>query len=31
MHKATQRAVETVRDGKVCVIDARVMPGYDAE
>jgi thiamine pyrophosphate-dependent acetolactate synthase large subunit-like protein len=31
MHDATRSAVAAVQDGKVCVIDARVMPGYDAE
>ncbi|MGZ8209931.1 MAG: thiamine pyrophosphate-binding protein [Burkholderiales bacterium] len=31
MHDATRRAVETVRAGGVCVIDARVAPGYDAD
>ena len=31
MNKAMQQAVEVVRAGGVCVIDARVMPGYDAE
>jgi thiamine pyrophosphate-dependent acetolactate synthase large subunit-like protein len=28
---AVREGVETVRAGGVCVIDARVMPGYDAE
>jgi thiamine pyrophosphate-dependent acetolactate synthase large subunit-like protein len=31
MHDAMRRAVESVQAGKVCVIDARVAPGYDAE
>ena len=31
MHSAMQIGVETVRGGGVCVIDARVAPGYDAE
>ena len=31
MNEAMQRGVEAVRGGAVCVIDARVMPGYDAE
>jgi thiamine pyrophosphate-dependent acetolactate synthase large subunit-like protein len=31
MHEAMKRAVASVREGKVCVIDARVMPGYDAD
>jgi thiamine pyrophosphate-dependent acetolactate synthase large subunit-like protein len=31
MHDAVRRALENVRSGKVCVIDARVAPGYDAE
>ena len=31
MHDAVRRALESVRSGKVCVIDARVAPGYDAE
>jgi hypothetical protein len=31
MHEAMRSAVAAVQDGKVCVIDARVMPGYDAE
>jgi thiamine pyrophosphate-dependent acetolactate synthase large subunit-like protein len=31
MHDATRRAVEIVRGGGVALIDARVMPGYDAE
>ena len=31
MHAAVKQAVETVRGGGVCVIDARVMPGYDGE
>lgn len=31
MHEAMRLAVQTVRGGKVCVIDARVMPGYDGE
>ena len=31
MHEAMRHAVETVRAGKVCVIDARVLPGYDGE
>jgi acetolactate synthase-1/2/3 large subunit len=31
MHEAMRTAVRAVQDGKVCVIDARVMPGYDAE
>jgi thiamine pyrophosphate-dependent acetolactate synthase large subunit-like protein len=31
MHDAMRGAVETVHAGKVCVIDARVAPGYDAE
>ncbi|HXV12427.1 MAG TPA: thiamine pyrophosphate-dependent enzyme, partial [Burkholderiales bacterium] len=28
---ALAKGIETVRDGGVCVIDARVLPGYDAE
>ncbi len=28
---ALDRGIETVRSGGVCVIDARVLPGYDAE
>jgi thiamine pyrophosphate-dependent acetolactate synthase large subunit-like protein len=31
MHDATQRAVEIVRGGGVCLIDARVAPGYDGD
>ncbi len=31
MHTAMEQAVQAVKDGKVCVVDARVMPGYDAE
>jgi hypothetical protein len=31
MHDTMRRAVEDVQAGKVCVIDARVAPGYDAE
>lgn len=31
MMKAMEQSVEAVRAGGVCVIDARVMPGYDAE
>lgn len=31
MHAAMKHAVETVQAGGVCVIDARVMPGYDGE
>ena len=31
MHAAMKQAVEAVQAGKVCVIDARVAPGYDAE
>jgi thiamine pyrophosphate-dependent acetolactate synthase large subunit-like protein len=31
MHDAMRTALAAVQDGKVCVIDARVMPGYDAE
>ena len=31
MHEAMARAVQAVKDGKVCVIDARVLPGYDGE
>jgi thiamine pyrophosphate-dependent acetolactate synthase large subunit-like protein len=31
MHSAVKQGVEAVRTGKVCVIDARVMPGYDGE
>jgi thiamine pyrophosphate-dependent acetolactate synthase large subunit-like protein len=31
MHNTVRRAVECVGAGKVCVIDARVAPGYDAE
>jgi thiamine pyrophosphate-dependent acetolactate synthase large subunit-like protein len=31
MHKAMSEAIAAVQSGKVCVIDARVMPGYDAE
>ena len=31
MHDATRRAVEVVRGGGVCLIDARVAPGYDAD
>ena len=28
---ALAKGIETVRNGGVCVIDARVLPGYDAE
>jgi hypothetical protein len=28
---AIEKGLETVRAGGVCVIDARVQPGYDAE
>jgi hypothetical protein len=31
MHDTMRRAVDAVQSGKVCVIDARVAPGYDAE
>jgi len=31
MHGAMKHAIETVSGGGVCVIDARVMPGYDGE
>ncbi|HUP93513.1 MAG TPA: thiamine pyrophosphate-dependent enzyme [Burkholderiales bacterium] len=31
MHKTMHAAVEDVRAGRVCVIDARVAPGYDAD
>ena len=31
MHKTMQTAIEEVRAGRVCVIDARVAPGYDAD
>ncbi len=31
MHDTMRRAVEDVQAGKVCVIDARVAPGYDAD
>jgi acetolactate synthase-1/2/3 large subunit len=31
MHSAMKRGVDAVSEGKVCVIDARVMPGYDAD
>jgi thiamine pyrophosphate-dependent acetolactate synthase large subunit-like protein len=31
IRSAVKEGVETVRAGGVCVIDARVMPGYDAE
>jgi thiamine pyrophosphate-dependent acetolactate synthase large subunit-like protein len=31
MRAAVKDAVATVREGGVCVIDARVMPGYDGE
>jgi hypothetical protein len=31
MHEAMKQAVETVQAGGVCVIDARVAPGYDAD
>jgi len=31
MNEATRRGVEIVRDGGVCVIDARVLPGYDGD
>jgi thiamine pyrophosphate-dependent acetolactate synthase large subunit-like protein len=31
MHEAMRSAVDAVQAGKVCVIDARVAPGYDAE
>ena len=31
MRAAAKEGVATVREGGVCVIDARVMPGYDAE
>jgi thiamine pyrophosphate-dependent acetolactate synthase large subunit-like protein len=26
---AMQKAIQAVRDGKVCVVDVRVVPGYD--
>jgi thiamine pyrophosphate-dependent acetolactate synthase large subunit-like protein len=29
MHNAVKEAVDVVRSGRVCVIDARVLPGYD--
>ncbi|MGZ5147712.1 MAG: thiamine pyrophosphate-dependent enzyme, partial [Burkholderiales bacterium] len=31
MHEAMQTAMQAVRESKVCVIDARVLPGYDAD
>ncbi len=31
MQPAIEKGIETVRAGSVCVIDARVQPGYDAE
>jgi thiamine pyrophosphate-dependent acetolactate synthase large subunit-like protein len=31
MHAAVKEAVDVVRSGGVCVIDARVLPGYDAD
>jgi acetolactate synthase-1/2/3 large subunit len=31
MNDATQRGVQIVRGGGVCVIDVRVLPGYDAD
>jgi acetolactate synthase-1/2/3 large subunit len=31
MHEAMKLAVEAVRSDKVCVIDARVLPGYDGD
>jgi thiamine pyrophosphate-dependent acetolactate synthase large subunit-like protein len=31
LQEAIDRAVETVAGGGVCVVDARVLPGYDAE
>ncbi len=31
MNKVMHEAVQAVRAGAVCVVDARVMPGYDAE
>jgi thiamine pyrophosphate-dependent acetolactate synthase large subunit-like protein len=31
MHAAMTQAVQFFRQGKVCVIDARVLPGYDGE
>ena len=31
MHAAMKQAVEIVQAGGVCVVDARVMPGYDGE
>ena len=31
MHKAMAQALASVAEGNVCVIDARVLPGYDAE
>jgi hypothetical protein len=31
MHKVMKTAIEEVRAGRVCVIDARVAPGYDAD
>ena len=31
MHAAVKRGVEVVRSGGVCVIDARVRPGYDGD
>jgi hypothetical protein len=31
MRTAAKEGVATAREGGVCVIDARVMPGYDAE
>jgi hypothetical protein len=29
MQPAVEKGIEAVRAGKVCVIDARVLPGYD--
>jgi thiamine pyrophosphate-dependent acetolactate synthase large subunit-like protein len=31
MHEAMKTAMQALRESKVCVIDARVLPGYDAD
>jgi hypothetical protein len=31
MHEAMKEGVAAIAGGKVCVIDARVAPGYDAD
>ena len=31
IRSAIEQGIESVRDGGVCVIDARVQPGYDSE